>query len=245
MSWHCSRADQQRTFLRAQIDRATICSSVRKLSGLIGQLSDLVEIQLQGAEEAFRILRRFINFGPFKIICLASGGSRYLDFQLCDSSLKHTAATCGSDDNYVKVFTLKELPGETRPLLLQELVRDRHQFSCCDRMESHRQRAGAEGNRPPAAGITTTQRRAFSSNLEEKKSQGPQDELVDDSKQAAVEELGECLKAIGNDGKYFGEFSSRWSCTTKTRGRSRKQSRNSRRSSPATMGFSTKSDTTC
>jgi type IV secretion system protein VirB4 len=30
---------------------------------------------------------------------------------------------------------------------------------------------------------------------------------VDDSKQAAVQELGECLKAIGNEGKYFGEFS--------------------------------------
>jgi type IV secretory pathway VirB4 component len=47
---------------------------------------------------------------------------------------------------------------------------------------------------------------SFLSNLEEKKNQGPKDELVDDSKQAAIDELGECLKAIGNEGKYFGEF---------------------------------------
>jgi len=31
--------------------------------------------------------------------------------------------------------------------------------------------------------------------------------LVDDSKQAAIADLGECLTAIGHEGKYFGEFS--------------------------------------
>src|SRR6202049_255706 len=79
--------DQQRTFLRAQIDRDHLLLR-QKVSGLIGQLSDLVEIQLQGAEEAFRTLRRFINFGLFKILCSHLAGSRYLYFQLCDSELE-------------------------------------------------------------------------------------------------------------------------------------------------------------
>ncbi len=100
--------DQQRTFLRAQIERDHLLLR-QKVSGLIGQLSDLVEIQLQGAEEAFRILRRFINFGPFKIFCSHLAGSRYLDFQLCDSEIEAHRGHLRLDDYYVRVFTLKEL----------------------------------------------------------------------------------------------------------------------------------------
>lgn len=59
--------DKQRIFLRQQIERDYLLLR-QKVSSLIGQLSDLVEIQLLGAEEAFRTLRRFINFGPFKIM---------------------------------------------------------------------------------------------------------------------------------------------------------------------------------
>ena len=111
--------DQQRTFLRVQIEHDHLLLR-QKVLGFIGQLSDLVEIQLQGAE-AFRILRRFINFGPFKVLCSHLGSSRYLDFQLCDSELEARRGHLRLDDYYVKVFTLKELPGETRPLLLKEL----------------------------------------------------------------------------------------------------------------------------
>jgi len=59
---------RQRVFLQTQIERDHLLLR-QKVSSLIGQLSDLVEIQLQGAEEAFRTLRRFINFGPFKMFC--------------------------------------------------------------------------------------------------------------------------------------------------------------------------------
>ena len=196
--------DQQRTFLRAQIDRDHLLLR-QKVSGLIGQLSDLVEIQLQGAEEAFRTLRRFINFGPFKLLCSNLAGSRYLDFQLCDSELEAHRGHLRLDDYYVKVFTLKELPSETRPLLLKELFEIGTNFHVVTEwraIDNGRARKQIASRRRHHHNTKTS----FLSNLEEKKSQGPQDELVDDSKQAAVEELGECLKAIGNDGKYFGEF---------------------------------------
>jgi type IV secretory pathway VirB4 component len=196
--------DQQRTFLRAQIERDHLLLR-QKVSGLIGQLSDLVEIQLQGAEEAFRILRRFINFGPFKILCSHLAGSRYLDFQLCDSELEAHRGHLRLDDYYVRVFTLKELPGETRPLLFKELFEIDTNFHVVTEWKAidYGQARKEIASRRRHHHNTKT---SFLSNLEEKKSQGPQDELVDDSKQAAVEELGECLKAIGNDGKYFGEF---------------------------------------
>ncbi|EQD55295.1 hypothetical protein B1B_09298, partial [mine drainage metagenome] len=47
---------------------------------------------------------------------------------------------------------------------------------------------------------------SFLSNLQEQKHAGPREELVDDSKEAAVAELGEALTALGMEGKSFGEF---------------------------------------
>jgi hypothetical protein len=102
---------RQRVFLQTQIERDHLLLR-QKVSSQTGQLSDLVEIQLQGAEEAFRTLRRFINFGPFKIFCSHLEGSRYLDFQLCDSEIEAHRGHLRLDDYYVKVLTLKELPSE-------------------------------------------------------------------------------------------------------------------------------------
>ncbi len=63
--------DHQRIFLRTQIERDHLLLRHKVLS-LTGQLSDLVEVQLLGAEEAFRVLRRFINFGPLKLLNVPS-----------------------------------------------------------------------------------------------------------------------------------------------------------------------------
>ena len=60
---------------------------------------------------------------------------------------------------------------------------------------------------------------------------------MDDSKQAAVEELGECLKAIGNEGKYFGEFTLSVVLYDEGPQKVEKRSRNSRRFSPRTMAL--------
>lgn len=48
---------------------------------------------------------------------------------------------------------------------------------------------------------------SFLSNLSIAEHQGRVDELIDDSKEAAVADLGDCLTAIAHDGKYFGDFS--------------------------------------
>jgi hypothetical protein len=47
---------------------------------------------------------------------------------------------------------------------------------------------------------------SFVSNLQDRQNTGNQDNLVDDSKAAAVAELGNALTAIGMEGKNFGEF---------------------------------------
>ena len=196
--------DKQRTLLRNQIERDHMLLR-QKVSSLTGQLSDLVEIQLLGAEEAFRSLRRFVNFGPFKIMTSCLHGSRYLDFQLCDSEVEAHRGYMRLDDYWVKILTLKELPSSTRPLLLKELLEigtNFHVVTEWQAIDNARARKQIASRRRHHHNTKTS----FLSNLEDKQYKGPKDDLVDDSKQAAVDELGECLKAIGNQGKYFGEF---------------------------------------
>lgn len=196
--------DYQRVFLRGQIERDYLLLR-QKVTSLVSQLSDLVEVQLLGTEEAFRLLRRFTNFGPHKISSARLFGSRYLDFQLCDSEIEAHRNHLRLDDYYVKVLTLKELPSLTRPLLLKELFEigaNFHVIAEWRAIDNGLARKDIASRRRHYHNTKTS----FLSNLEDKKNQGPKDELVDDSKQAAIDDLGECLKAIGNDGKYFGEF---------------------------------------
>ena len=80
---------------------ATICCLRQKVHSLIGQLSDLVEIQLLGAEEAFRTCGVSSISAPSRFYsCLH--GSRYLDFQLCDSELEAHRGHLRLDDYYVQ-----------------------------------------------------------------------------------------------------------------------------------------------
>jgi type IV secretion/conjugal transfer VirB4 family ATPase len=197
-------SDKQRIFLRQQIERDHLLLR-QKVSSLTGQLSDLVEIRLLGAEEALRTLRRFINFGPFKIMNSCLHGSRYLDFQLCDSEIEAHRGRLQLDDYWVRVLTLKELPSETRSLLLKELFEigtNFHVVSEWRAINNVRARKEIASRRRHHHNTKTS----FLSNIQDQQNRGPNDDLVDDSKQAAVQELGECLKAIGNEGKYFGEF---------------------------------------
>ena len=57
-----------------------------------------------------------------------------------------------------------------------------------------------------AGGTTTTPRPASSRTFRTGRTPGNQDNLVDDSKEAAVAELGGALTAMGMEGKSFGEL---------------------------------------
>ena len=104
-----------------QIERD--CATLRqKVNSLSGQLNDLTPVELLGAEKTFRLVRRLVNFRPSKIADVRLHGPRRLDWQVCDSELEAHRGFLRVDDDYVRVLTLKELPGETRPLLLNGLA---------------------------------------------------------------------------------------------------------------------------
>jgi type IV secretion system protein VirB4 len=112
--------NKERTLLYEQIERDRLRLQ-QKTNSLSGQLNDLMTVELSGAEETFRILRRLVNLRPSKINDVPLCDARHLDWQVCDSELEAHRGYLRLDDDYLNVLTLKELPNETRPLLLQGL----------------------------------------------------------------------------------------------------------------------------
>jgi type IV secretion system protein VirB4 len=196
--------NKERTLLHEQIERDRLRLQ-QKVNSLSGQLSDLTTVELQGAEKTFRLVRRLVNFRPSKIEDAPLCGARHLDWQICDSELEAHRGYLRMDDDYVRVLTLKELPGETRPLLLQglfDIPANFHVVTEWHPVDNAKSRKEIASRRRHHHNSKTS----FVSNLQDRQNAGPHDELVDDSKQAAVMELGNALTAMGMEGKSFGEF---------------------------------------
>jgi len=197
--------NRQRTLLFEQINRDRMHLQ-QKIRSLTGQLNDLMQVELLGAEKTFRLVRRLVNFRPFKTQEARLHGPRFLDWQLCDSELEAHRGYLRMDDDYLRVLTMKEMPSTTHPLLLNGLLdipANFHVVSEWHPVDSAAARKEINKRRRHYHNSKTS----FLSNLQDQQQNaGPRDELVDDSKEAAVAELGEALTALGMEGKSFGEF---------------------------------------
>src|SRR5579883_2610120 len=196
--------NKQRMLIYEQIERDRLRLQ-QKINSLSGQLNDLMTVELPGAEETFRILRRLVNLRPSKINDAPLCDTRHLDWQVCDSEMEAHRGYLRLDDDYVRVLTLKELPSETRPLLLQGLMDVPANFHIVTEwhpVTNEKARKEIASRRRHYHNSKTS----FVSNLQDRQNTGLQDNLVDDSKAAAVAELGNALTAMGMEGKHFGEF---------------------------------------
>ncbi len=196
--------NKERTLIYEQIERDRLRLQ-QKIQSLSGQLNDLMTVELPGAEETFRILRRLVNFRPSKIQDARLYSARRIDYQLCDSELEAHRGYLRMDDDYLRVLTLKELPSETRPLLLQglfDIPANFHVVTEWHPVDNARARKEIASRRRHHHNSKTS----FVSNLQDRQNSGPKDELVDDSKEAAIAELGAALTALGMESKSFGEF---------------------------------------
>jgi type IV secretion system protein TrbE len=197
-------SNQQRTLLYEQIERDRMLLQ-HKVNSLSGQLNDLMQVELSGAEGIFRLVRRLVNFRPSKIAEAPLCGTRHLDWQVCDSELEGHRGYLRMDDDYVRVLTLKELPGETRPLILNGLLdvpANFHVITEWHPVDNAKARKEIASRRRHHHNSKTS----FVSNLQDRGNTANQDNLVDDSKAAAVAELGGALTALGMEGKNFGEL---------------------------------------
>src|SRR6202043_4023083 len=90
---------------------------LQKVESFILQVRDFLPVRLLDKQDAFRILKKTLNFAPEIIESARLKHDTFLDYYLCESHLECHRGYLRLDDYYVKVLTLKELSAQSFPLL--------------------------------------------------------------------------------------------------------------------------------
>jgi len=196
--------DSMKTLLRTQIEQC-----VRRLDQQVQafsrQLADLMQIQVLSQQGQFTFFRRLLNYDGWRI----SGKpqpTQFLDYQVANSDIEAERDHLRVGDHIVRVLTMKEAITETRPLVLDALLKipgNFHVITEWTPIPAHKARKEVNKRRRHF----NVSKTGFVSQMgNDVTKTNPRDVLVDESKQADIENLGDCLRALG-DGQSLGNFS--------------------------------------
>jgi energy-coupling factor transporter ATP-binding protein EcfA2 len=195
---------KQILMLGEHVDRAHSLL-LEKARGFLLQVSDFVSVRILGKQEAFRVLKRTLNFDPAKLELAKLKHDTFLDYYLPESHVECHRRHLRVDDYYVKVLTLKEPAAQSFPLIFKRLLEVEANFHVVTewkKEDSGKTRRTIQAKRRH---FHNTKRSFFSQvNMNDAPAQ---DMLLDDSKESRVRELGEGFKEIELEGNYFGLFS--------------------------------------
>ena len=193
-----------KTLLRSQIEH-DLARLEQRVHAFTGQLADFMEIEILEQQGQFQFFRRLLNYDQWRIAGKPQG-TQFLDYQVANSNIEAERDHLRIGDHFVRVLTMKEAITETRPLVLDALLKIPANFYVVTEWTPlSTDKARKEVNK---------RRRHFNMSKTGFVSQigndvtktNPRDVLVDESKQADIENLGDCLRALG-DGQSLGDFS--------------------------------------
>src|ERR1700693_214810 len=191
------------TILAGQLGRAT-AHLHQKAEAFAIQLADTVRPSLLAKGEAFRVLRRIVNYTPHKADGVALKYYTHLDFYLSDSALECHRDHLRVDDFDVKVLTMKEPPAKTFAHVLEDLYTVPSAFVAClewQRLPNAKMRRDLHARRRHFFNQKVSLVNYLSPQTK------PEEMLVDDSATATVNELGQSLTAMEVQGHFFGQCS--------------------------------------
>jgi type IV secretion/conjugal transfer VirB4 family ATPase len=178
---------------------------LQKARNFILQVSDFLGVRMLEKQEAFRVLKKTLNFHPDKLDLAKLKYDTFLDYYLPESSLECHRGYLRVDDYYVKVLTLKEPCAQSFPLVFKRLLEVEANYYVVTewkKEDSSKMRRIIQSKRRHFHNT----KRSFASQVSLNDAPS-QDVLLDDSKESQVRELGESLKEIELHGNYFGQFS--------------------------------------
>jgi len=196
--------DNMKVLLRKQID-ADMVKLEQCVQNFTRHLADLMPIEVQGQQAQFSFFRRLLNFDDWRIAGKPQS-TQYLDFQVVNSNIEAERDHLRVGDHFVRILTMKEAIAETRPLVLDRLFKIEGNFYVVTEWTPL--------SMAKARKEVDKRRRHFNMSKSGLVSQigsdpaktNQRDVLIDESKQADIENLGECLRALG-DGQALGDFS--------------------------------------
>jgi type IV secretion system protein TrbE len=195
---------KQVPLLDAELSKA-LTTLRQKVQSFILQVIDFIRVDLLPKQEAFRVLKRTLNFDPLKLRLARLKHDTFLDYYLCESHLECHRGHLRLDEYYVKVLTVKEPSAQSFPLMFKSLLEVQANFHIVTewkKEDSGKTRKAIQSKRRHFHNT----KRSLMSHLNVSDAP-PTDVLVDDSKEAQVRELGESIKQLEIEGNYFGHFS--------------------------------------
>jgi type IV secretion system protein VirB4 len=196
--------DNMKTLLRSQIERDVACLDQR-VQAFARQLADFMQIEVLDRQRQFRFFRRLLNFDDWRVAGKPQS-TQFLDYQVVNSNIEAERDHLRVGDHIVRVLTMKEAITETRPLALDALLKIPANFRvitewtplASDKARKEVNKRRRHFNMSKTGFVSQMGNDTMKTN--------PRDVLVDESKQADIENLGDCLRALG-DGQSLGDLS--------------------------------------
>jgi type IV secretion/conjugal transfer VirB4 family ATPase len=196
--------DSMKGLLRSHIEQA-LAQLNQKVQTFTRQLADFMRIEILNQQGQFRFFRRLVNYDDWRIAGKPQS-TQFLDYQVVNSNIEAERDHLRVGDHIVRVLTMKEAITETRPLVLDTLLKIPASFYVVtewtplstDKARKEVNKRRRHFNMSKTGFVSQMGNDATKTN--------PRDVLVDESKQADIENLGDCLRALG-DGQSLGDFS--------------------------------------
>ena len=192
----------KRTFLRRRI-AADLVRLERAVASFTRLMGEFTSCQILKQEEQLQFLRRLINFDAWRIAGKPRS-TQFLDYQVVNSDIDAERDHLRVGDHYVRLLTMKEAMANTQPLVLNQLLKVPASFYAVAEwmpIEITRARKNVNGRRRHLNSSKAGASQAFDDGKSRER-----DQLIDESKQADIERLGDCLVELG-DGQTMGDYS--------------------------------------
>ena len=196
--------NSMKTLLRTQIE-ADVDRLDQRVRSFTRQLADLVQIAVLNQQGQFTFMRRLLNYEAWRIAGRPQS-TQFLDYQVVNSNIEAERDHLKVGVHHVRVLTMKEAITETRPLILDSLLKIPANFMVCtewtplpaDKARKEVNKRRRHFNMSKTGFVSQIANDATKTSA--------RDVLVDESKQADIDNLGDCLRALG-EGQSLGDFS--------------------------------------
>ncbi len=190
--------------LDQELDRS-IRALYQSANGFVEQTRDALHVKVLPKEEAFLFFRRMLNPDQAKAEAIPLTEDAHVDYFAVDSELECYRDHLRLDNYVIKSLTLKQLPSRTFGNMFAALSKVKADLVFVTEWQ-------VENTATAISDIRSKRRHAHNTKLSLTSHLGSErpserELLFDESKEAVVADLGECLKAIEMRGIQLGDFS--------------------------------------
>src|SRR5579859_3009222 len=193
-----------KVLLRSQIEQ-DLGRLNKRVGAFVRQLNDLMRAEVLDQPGQLRFFRRLLNYDDWRIAGKPQS-TQFLDYQVVNSNIEAERDHLRVGDHAIRVLTMKEAIVETRPLVLDQLLKIPGNFFVATEWTPLAMNKARKEITKRRRHFNMTKTAFVSQIASDTAKVNPRDVLVDESKQGDIENLGDCLRAVG-EGQSLGEFS--------------------------------------